>query len=190
MERAARAALLTGAAEVVVVIPDKATLRGLSNLPIRIVRQRECIQGRNGSLQAGLRAFRIDVDAIVVALADQPRVTARHLRQLASRVLSEDSVPIVASRYEAVLGAPCAFHASMLPMLMALEGPEGARPFIRSHPELVQVLDFATAEQAIGEDDPYNLAAKWRGVPAVLRRPSAASSARAPPLVSIPKCAI
>lgn len=190
LERAARAALLTGAVEVVVVVPRATSLRGLSRLPVRIVQAPEGREGRASSLQAGIRALCADVDAIVVALADQPRVTARHLRDLARRVLFDDSVPIAASRYEGVLGAPCAFHASMLPVLMALEGPEGARPFIRCHPELVQVLDFADAEKCLEEPLTNGFLAQWQGPTTVLQRPAAASGARAPPPDSILACAV
>lgn len=143
VEHAARTALRSGASEVIVVVGAQADeVRALlRNLPVRIVTNRDWEQGMGGSIAAGVAALSENVEATIVALADQPRITPEHLRALGRRVLHGQ--PVVASEYDGVIGAPCAFGRSEFDALQALSGDEGARKLIRGRP--VETLVFAEA---------------------------------------------
>ncbi len=145
VEHAARTALASAAAEVVVVVgaEARAVREALRGLRVRIVENGDWASGMGGSIARGVAALGSGTEAVVVALGDQPRITPSHLRTLAERV-SEDR-PIVASSYDGVAGAPCAFGRSEFGRLEALKGDQGARDLIRSGGETVEVVEFAGA---------------------------------------------
>lgn len=151
VEHAARTALASGAAEVVVVVGAEAARvrEALRGLRVRIVENPDWAAGMGGSIACGVAALEESnggegVEAAVVALADQPRITPAHLRTLAAR-LGESSKPIVASSYDGVLGAPCAFARSEFARLAVLTGDVGARHLIRNGEEPVEAVEFAGA---------------------------------------------
>ncbi len=140
VEHAARTALASGAAEVIVVVgahADEVRAR-LRNLKVRVVLNAEWAEGMGGSVAKGVAALSDAIDTAVVALGDQPRITPAHLR-----ILGEHGGRIVASSYDGVVGAPCAFARSEFSRLVALRGDEGARSLIRA--EDVATIPFAAA---------------------------------------------
>ena len=150
VEHAARTALASGASEVVVVVGARADevrerLRGLG---VRVVLNRDWERGMGGSIACGVAALGEGIERVVVALGDQPRITPAHLRTLAER-----DGPIVASSYDGVVGAPCAFARSEFPRLLALEGDEGARSLIRN--QQVETVPFAAANLDVDTPEDY-----------------------------------
>lgn len=92
-------------------------------------------EGIASSLQVGLGAARTGGhDAVVVALGDQPGVTAGAVRLLASQ---PPDPPIAVATYAGRRGTPVRVHASVWDLL-PVTGDEGARALMRSRPELVQ----------------------------------------------------
>ncbi len=146
VEHAARTALASGASEVVVVVgAESAAVReALRGLAVRIVQNDDWAEGMGGSIASGVAALGEGVETAVVALADQPRITPDHLRTLAQKV-AQSGKPIVASSYDGVLGAPCAFSRSEFPRLRSLTGDVGARHLIRSGEEPVEAVIFTGA---------------------------------------------
>ena len=156
VEHAARTALASGAAEVVVVVGAEASAvrEALRGLRVRIVAYPDWALGMGGSIAAGVAALSSDVEAAVVALGDQPRIAPGHLRTLAERIV-ETGKPIVASSYDGVLGAPCAFARSEFERLRALSGDLGARRLVRSAGGDVESVEFAGANVDIDTPDDY-----------------------------------
>ena len=182
VEHAARTALASGAAEVVVVVgAESAAVReALRGLRVRIVQNDAWAEGMGGSIARGVAALGEEIDAAVVALGDQPRITPAHLRTLAERV-RESGKPIVASSYDGVLGAPCAFDRSEFARLRALSGDVGARHLVRSGEEPVEAVVFAGANLDVDTPEDVRLL-----VPEAEDAPSEAheepDDARAPPV--------
>ncbi|AIE86529.1 nucleotidyltransferase family protein [Fimbriimonas ginsengisoli] len=143
VEHAVRTAIASGAAEVVVVLGAEAAAvrERLQGLKVRFVTNRDWQEGMGGSIRAGVAALSGHIEAAVIALADQPRITPDHLRTLAHRI-EEAEKTIVASSYDGVLGAPCAFARAEFPRLLALSGDTGARALVRSGSEPVEVVCF------------------------------------------------
>ncbi|MQA86195.1 MAG: NTP transferase domain-containing protein [Streptosporangiales bacterium] len=102
----------------------------------RSVHNAEWRTGMGSSLRAGLAALPETAEAAVVALVDQPRVTAAAVRRLVAAYGSGAGVAVATYG-----GAP------RNPVLLAREhwdeaarmavGDVGARPFLRAHPERV-----------------------------------------------------
>ncbi len=88
-------------------------------------------------------------------LADQPRITAEHLRALAdSWQASPDR--IIASRYAGVAGPPVIIPRQYFPELAELSGDSGARRVIREHKDKLTEIDFEDAAYDI--DYPRDIA--------------------------------
>jgi|GEM_PF-455430 len=182
VEHAARTALASGACEVVVVAGEHAPeIRCLlARLPVRVVQNREWAEGISSSIRTGLAGLRSDASAAIIALCDQPTITAAHLRALGERVLTGDT-PIVASSYEGVLGAPAAFSQEMFPRLLELNGPAGARHLIRSADVHVQAITFEGANEEVEIADSFGPLLRLHRDDPVVERHGDASGARAPP---------
>ncbi len=155
IEHAARTALGSGACEVVVVVGDRADdlRKALRNLPVRVVDNLEWAEGISSSIRAGVSRLRVQTRAVVISLCDQPRITSGHLRALGERALA--GAAIVASSYQGVYGAPCAFSSDQFPLLLELQGGAGARNLIRRSDAHVVAIQFADANEEVDQPDSY-----------------------------------
>jgi molybdenum cofactor cytidylyltransferase len=129
VEHAARTAIGSGATEIVVVVGSRAEAvrRSLQGLELKIVENPDWQNGMGTSIACGVSALGESIEAAVIALADQPRITSGHLRTLAAQ-----AQPVAASLYDGVLGAPCGFARSEFPRLRGLTGDQGARHLLRN----------------------------------------------------------
>lgn len=182
VEHAVRTALASGANEVVVVVGAEAAqirerLRGLR---VQIVENREWAEGMGGSISLGVGALGDSVERVVVALGDQPRVTPQHLRALGLA-----GGAIVASSYDGLLGAPCAFAQSEFPSLLALTGDQGARAILRRDPERVEVVVFEDANVDIDTPEDIRFLVPPVLADEVPEPPLDTNEARGPPIVGI-----
>lgn len=152
--RAARTAIDSGADEVVIVLGAEtdALRSALEGLDVRIVVNAAWSEGMGGSIRTGIAGLTDAVGSAVVVLADQPRITAAHLRALAAGLAD---APIVASAYDGVAGAPCAFARSEFGRLLALDGDIGARALVRSGAEPVVTIEFEGARTDVDTPEMY-----------------------------------
>ncbi len=96
--------------------------------------------GMGSSLRAGLRALPLDVDAVVVALADQPLVGAEAVARLIAAFRSGVTVAVAA--YEGKPRNPVLLAREHWPEVIATAtGDQGARAFLRAHPDLVTLVE-------------------------------------------------
>ena len=116
--------------------------------------------GMGASLRAGLAALqdRPEVDAVVVALADQPNVGAGSIDLLRQAYLA-GAVAAVATyagkaRNPVLLSRPVWAEVAVL-----AEGDTGARPWLRTHPELVVEVSCDATGSPEDVDTPADLAA-------------------------------
>ena len=132
VEHAVRTAIASGAKEVIVVAGAEASVirERLQGLPVRVVTNKDWSSGLSTSIRRGVSALSPEVDSVVIALCDQPKITPDLLRRLAYQQFESD-VPIVASTYDGIIGAPAAFCRGLFSSLLALEGNFGARDLIR-----------------------------------------------------------
>ncbi|HVJ01048.1 MAG TPA: nucleotidyltransferase family protein [Sphingomonas sp.] len=105
--------------------------------------------GQARSLCCGVEAARrLEVDAVLVALADMPRVTAAHIYRMFDAVNGPDAV--VASSNGIHPTPPALFGRNHFDALLALQGDEGARELILAGRHVVtspaELVDVDTQE--------------------------------------------
>ena len=106
--------------------------------------------GLASSLKAGLAALQKagPLDAVVVLLCDQPRVTSALLNSLLTAA-ADTGRQIAACEYGGALGVPALFASPLFPGLQALTGDEGARRVIRAYAGPVARIPFPGGETDI-----------------------------------------
>jgi CTP:molybdopterin cytidylyltransferase MocA len=102
----------------------------------KMVENPDWAQGMSTSVQAGLRSLGPEARAAVVLLADQPLVGTGAVERLVAAF--EAGARVAVATYDGRPRNPVLFSREVWPLLMTeLSGDEGARPFLRRHPELV-----------------------------------------------------
>ena len=114
-----------------------------------LVRNDDPQLGMGRSLSLGVACARAHgVRAIVVALADMPRVTATHIHRLLDAAEGDDAV--VASSDGRSPGPPAVFGRGRFDVLERLEGDAGARDLVRAGRHVVappaELIDVDTVE--------------------------------------------
>jgi nicotine blue oxidoreductase len=124
--------------ETVVVVGDDARRLRAACEPygVAVVENPDWAQGQSTSVRVGLEALGSEALAAVVLLADQPLVGAGAVRRLVEAF--EGGAEVAVATYGGRPRNPVLFSRGVWPMLVAeLAGDEGARPFLRRHPEVV-----------------------------------------------------
>jgi CTP:molybdopterin cytidylyltransferase MocA len=112
--------------------------------------------GMGSSLAAGLATVPDDCAAVVVALADQPLVGPAAVARLIGAFLAGATVAVAAydgSRRNPVLLA----REHWAEVTARAAGDEGARPFLRAHPELVAAVECGDTGRADDVDTAADL---------------------------------
>jgi molybdenum cofactor cytidylyltransferase len=152
----AEAAIASRCEPIVVVLGSQADRIELEMdaLDLHSVVNLEWARGMGTSIAAGmtaLTAMRSDLDAVVIAVSDQPFVGSDLLNRLVESYQATQS-PIVASAYANTLGVPALFDRSFFTALMTIDRDVGARDLIKRHAEKVVRVPFP--DGAIDVDTP------------------------------------
>ena len=147
--RAANAALAAGLEPVVVVLGHDAERVGdeLAGLAVRAVVNPDHARGMNSSLAAGIAALSKETEAVVVQLADMPRVTAEMVARLVA-VFRETRAPLVASDYGGVHAPPTLYARALFPELGGPEGDGCGKRVVRRYENEVVRVAFPAAALA------------------------------------------
>ena len=107
-----------------------------------------CPDADSGMAASLVHAIRHSSDgaAWLVALGDMPHVQPGTLRALLAAIAA--GADIAAPAYQGRRGNPVAFSRTHLPLLLALQGDEGARSILHTHP----VCEVAVADSGILQD--------------------------------------
>jgi nicotine blue oxidoreductase len=122
---------------VVVVGADAKSVRDVCEpYGVRFVENPEWAQGQSTSVRAGLQAPGPEAQAAVILLADQPLVGAAAVGRLVTAF--ERGARVAVATFGGKTRNPVLLSREVWPLLMTeLSGDEGARSFLRRHPELV-----------------------------------------------------
>jgi molybdenum cofactor cytidylyltransferase len=105
----------------------------LRDLPVEIVENPHWAEGMGTSIQAGVRAAaNRELDSVILALADQPLVTA----EIYDRLVAQHEAarkPIITSEYAGTVGVPVLFAKDFFPHLLALRPEQGCKGVILAH---------------------------------------------------------
>jgi CTP:molybdopterin cytidylyltransferase MocA len=139
-------AVLEAKADPVVVVlgADAERVReAIARHPVRTVFNPLWSSGMASSIRAGLSVL-LDaapgLDAVLVALCDQPALSPGDIGRLAD--LQRATGRIAASRYGGRNGAPAVFGCRHFATLATLEGDQGARTLLNGDPAAVAALDL------------------------------------------------
>lgn len=126
----------------------------ISQLPVQIVENQQWEEGMSSSIRVGLEALLAmnpNLDAVAIALCDQPFVSPQTLNQLVETYRFTGK-PIIASEYAGTLGVPALFNRTLFSEIMALKSTEGARKLIKKH--IQEVFGVPFPEGSIDIDTP------------------------------------
>ena len=148
-----------------VVIPPGADMlvQALSRLDVRFVVNLGRDEGMASSIRVGVAALPDEVDAVVIALADQPHANAEVTRALCDRWRS-GGVAAVAPVYSDGQGNPVLFGRECFDALLALRGDAGARVLLNDMGQRLGRVEVAEA-MPVDVDTPDALHALQRQRP-------------------------
>ena len=131
---------------VYVVIPPgaDATTQALSRLDVNFIVNLARDEGMASSIRAGVAALPDDVEAVVIALGDQPLASSRVTKALCDRWRA-GGVAAVVPNYTDGRGHPVLFGRSCFDALRALRGNVGARSVLDSLGDRVATIDVDAA---------------------------------------------
>ena len=113
-------------------------------------------EGLASSIRAGIARLPASCGGVLLALADQPRVTAEDFRRLAAAWLRQPE-SIVAARHGSVTGAPAILPRCLFSDLGQLRGDTGARRLIERYASRTVCVPMPSASFDV--DTPEDLAA-------------------------------
>ncbi len=117
----------------------------LDGVDATIVHNPDFADGMSTSLKAGLAALPPEAEAVLVLLADMPRVTAQMIDQLIAAYDPAKGSLIVVPTFEGKRGNPVLWSRRFFGDLMGLTGDIGARNIIGTYPEAVTELELGQA---------------------------------------------
>jgi len=111
----------------------------------QVIDHKDWQQGLGSSITHGIRRIEVlrNYNGILVALADQPRLTDRDYKLLVDRF---DGDRVVAAYYADRPGVPAIFPAALFENLRQLEGDRGAKSMLMEMKQEIVTVDLPTAE--------------------------------------------
>lgn len=155
----AEAAQASCIAETILVtghLADKvaATVCGLD---LTLVHNTDFADGMSTSIRSGLNAISPDTDAVMILLADMPRITTDMLDEIVGAYLSGGGARIVAATADGKRGNPVLWDRHFFDALKSLSGDMGARHLIGDNPDWVCEVEVGAAAR-LDLDTPEALA--------------------------------
>jgi molybdenum cofactor cytidylyltransferase len=114
------------------------------NQEVQIIFNEQWKEGMASGIAAGVNksiALNNHVNKIIIAVCDQPFISADLFKQLVAKQ-HETGRPIIACAYADTLGTPVLFTQKYFHALMVLQGDEGAKKILKSNPEDVATISF------------------------------------------------
>jgi molybdenum cofactor cytidylyltransferase len=157
LRHSADVAVSSGCKPIIVVLGfrQQELRAALAGLDVDIVVNERWADGMGRSIQTGLKAIDDkDIDGAVLALADQPFVTAEFLSGLVIKA-HETRKRIVGSRYADTVGVPAFFAQEAFQGLLALEPDRGCKALIQANPLDTLLIDCPQAARDIDTPEDY-----------------------------------
>jgi molybdenum cofactor cytidylyltransferase len=168
-----------GVDELVVVLGHHAELiePAVRDFPVTIVHNPVPDDGQPSSVRVGLQALAGKLDAVIVALADQPMLNAQDIGALISAFKKRGSASMVVPRVQGEPGNPVMFEAAVRDEWLAGDIDAACRRWREKHPERVHWFDTDNQRYRIVIDTPEDLLRFAERTGHELRWPAASSIA-------------
>ena len=160
IRHAVETAIASGCDPVMVVLGSHVDeiRRALDGLDIVVVENSDWEQGMGTSIRAGISGAEImGCDGAILALADQPLITAEILKRLVEEH-EETGRPIIASEYAGTVGVPAFFTREFFPKLTSLLPSEGCKAVILANLEQSIRINCPEAETDLDTPSDYQAA--------------------------------
>lgn len=163
-----------GVDEVVVVLGHHAEAIEpvIAEFPVTLVRNPDPDAGQASSVRIGLAALSGKLDAVIVALADQPLVHAQDITGLIGAFKKRGAAAMVVPRHAGAPGNPVIFEAALRDQWLAGEANAACRQWREAHPSQVHWLDTDNSRYGIDIDTPEDLQRFTERTGHVLRWPA------------------
>jgi len=149
-----------GVDEVVVVLGHHADAveAAVRAFPITLVHNPAPDDGQASSVRTGLRALSPRIDAVIVALADQPLIDAQDMVALIGAYKKRpEGTSMVVPRVSAEPGSPVIFDAALREAWLDGSANLACRQWREKHPERVHWLDTDNRRYKVDIDTPEDL---------------------------------
>ena len=159
LRRAVETAIATDCGAVVAVLGAnfEKTSAEIAHLSANSCRNEDWQSGLSSSLKVGLvklLEIQPNLDALLVSLADQPFVTARHFHQFIEKFQNTNN-PIIAARYRETIGVPALFGKKIFAEFAGISGDKGAKTIIEKHRSTLETVDLPEAAFDVDTKDDY-----------------------------------
>lgn len=134
--------------EVIVVVGYKAedVIEAISDKAIKVAINPDYDEGMSTSIIAGLNMVHSKIQAVMIALGDQPLVNSQTINILIEEFCNHDK-GIAVPTYQGRRGHPVIFAIKYKEELLKLKGDVGGRQIIKDHPD--DVLEVVVASESI-----------------------------------------
>lgn len=130
------------------------------DFPVTIVRNPDPTAGQNTSLRCGLAALGGKLDAVMVALADQPLINAQDISDLIGAYKKRpQGAQVVYPEFEGQRGNPVIFSAEVKDAILQDGANVGCRQWQAANPEQVHVWQTDNRRYVTDVDSPEDIAA-------------------------------
>jgi len=146
--------------EVIVVVGYKAedVIKAISDKSIKVAINPDYDQGMSTSIIAGLNMVHSKIQAVMIALGDQPLVNSQTINSLIEEFCNHDK-GIAVPTYQGRRGHPVIFAIKYKEELLKLKGDVGGRQIIKDHPD--DILEVVVASESIVVD--FDTTADYQG---------------------------
>ena len=148
-----------GVDEVVVVLGHHAQAieAAVRDFPVTLARNPAPDDGQASSVRVGLQALSARLDAVIVALADQPLVNAQDITDLIGAFKKRGTAAMVVPRVAGEPGNPVIFEAALRDEWLAGDVNAACRRWRDEHPERVHWFDTANSRYRVDIDTAEDL---------------------------------
>jgi|YelNatPaOPRAMG01_1025707.scaffolds.fasta_scaffold00030_2 molybdenum cofactor cytidylyltransferase len=129
----------------------------LASLDARVVVNEQYQRGQLSSAQEGIRAVAGDCEAAVIALVDQPHLSAGIFQQLRAE-LSTRGQSIVIPRVGGRRAHPVGMNSRWFEEILHMDPSQSLRDFLRNHEEDITYLEVEDETLLVDVDTPEDLA--------------------------------
>ena len=131
--------------------------RAVQDLPVKRMRNPSPDDGPASSLRIGLQALMLDVDAVIVLLADQPLITATDITDLIDAFKSRGDRQMVVPRVRGEPGNPVIVDAALREEWLTGDVNASGQRWRNANPTRVHWFDTSNDHYGIDIDTPEDL---------------------------------
>jgi molybdenum cofactor cytidylyltransferase len=117
----------------------------IAGLPVDVIINPNWQRGISTSIQSGIQSLEPNIDAAIIVLCDQLKLSTDILNKLIDTYASTRA-PIITCKYVGTVGVPAMFDYRIFPELLTLEGDLGAKKIIERHTKERIEIDFLGGE--------------------------------------------